>query len=93
MKELLEMMDKKEDMMSDEKVQAKKEILQELIAMADGGERDGIMDGLSKITVAAKDQEGLKEGMEKASEMMDDMPEMMDEKYEEMDDEDDEMDY
>lgn len=39
-----------------------------------GGEEDAM--GLQKVTVAAKDKEGLKEGLEKAEDVLEGMPEM-----------------
>jgi hypothetical protein len=39
-----------------------------------GGEEDAA--GLQKVTVAAKDKEGLKQGLEKAEDVLEDMPEL-----------------
>lgn len=70
MKELMEMLKKKKkskEMSKD--MSHKMEILEQLKAMASEmmGEDLG---GLKKVTVAAKDQEGLEEGLEKAKELL-----------------------
>ena len=75
----------------DMKKEAKMKMLQELKKMATemmGGELKGKMDGIKKVTVAAKDDASLKKGLEKAGEMVEgkemDPMKMMEESSEEM---------
>ena len=84
------------DPMMKAKLKAKMDVLQELMAMAEEGETSGLMDDMQKVTVAAPDAEGLKEGLEKAEDMMGSMPEemmsedsMMDDEEEDEEDEED----
>jgi len=65
-------MDKKDKKMSMDKL-AKMDLLKSLRKMAmdminEGGEEE--MDSLKKVTVAAKDEEGLKAGLEKAEDIL-----------------------
>lgn len=78
------MENKKKDM-SMEKL-AKMDMLKALRKMAmdmiqEGGE--GEEETLQKVTVAAKDKEGLKKGLEKAEDVLESMPEAEDESEEE----------
>jgi hypothetical protein len=98
----------KEEMSMDKK--AKLDLLKSLRKMAMGlihegmGEDDMELDGMKKVTVAAKDSEGLKKGLEKAEDILEDMPldskesedsddmeELAEESSEEMSDESDEI--
>lgn len=74
MRKLMDMMKQHQDQMSDKDVQAKLEVLKELIEMADGKEGQDYKDGLDKVTVAAPDKQGLKEGLKKAQDMLEKMP-------------------
>lgn len=74
-------MDKKEKKMSMDKM-AKMDLLKSLRKMAmdminEGGEEE--MDSLKKVTVAAKDEEGLKAGLEKAEDILESKMESEDE--------------
>lgn len=71
-------MDKKDKKMSMDKL-AKMDLLKGLRKMAmdmirEGGE-EGEMDAMQKVTVAAKDKEGLKAGLEKAEDVLEGMDE------------------
>lgn len=100
MKDLLKalMMDKMEsDEMDPRMVEAKLEVLKELLGMANESAGKDIASGMQKLTVMAPDKEGLMEGMEKAEEVVENvdeemMPEDMVKKLSE-DDEDEEEDY
>lgn len=76
MEELMKMLAKKknsEGKMSDEEIQAKMDVIKELLEMADGemGHRvKSGMDSMNKITVAAPDAESLEAGLEKAQDLI-----------------------
>jgi hypothetical protein len=55
---------------------AKMSILKELRKMAMDDMGEGLKSGLKKVTVAAPDEKGLKEGLEKAEDIVEDMPMM-----------------
>ena len=78
MKELMDLMEgkgKKEKKMGKMDVSAKMDSLKELHKiMMDKAGKD-IAYGLQKITVMAKDKEGLEKGLEKAKELLEKMPE------------------
>lgn len=78
MKALMDLMEgkgKKEKKMGEMDVSAKMGSLKELHKiMMDKAGKD-IADGLQKITVMAKDKEGLEKGLEKAKELLEKMPE------------------
>lgn len=68
-----------------DKVMAKREILQALRQMASELMGEDMEAGMKQVSVAAPDKEGLMEGMEKAEEVVEEMPEMdmeKDESYE-----------
>lgn len=74
MKDLEKMLMKKKSSgeMSKEEIQAKMEVLQELMEMCQqkmGSDVKNGMDEMQKVTVAAPDQESLLEGLEKAHEI------------------------
>lgn len=72
MKELMELMKKKKEKsgkMSDSYKSAKMSMLDALKSEMSGMMADD-MKGLKKVTVAAKDEQGLKEGLEKAEDMI-----------------------
>lgn len=82
MKKMLEemMAESKPKEMSEKDIQAKKEMLMELLGLADGELKSRSKKGLDdhkamKVAVMAKDKEGLKEGLEKAEEVLEQMPE------------------
>ena len=81
MKEMMQMLsDEPKPEMTDARKQAKMEVLRELMEMAMSQEGDELMEGLqgmNKVTVAAKDEEGLMEGLDKAEEVVEEMPEDM----------------
>lgn len=87
MKKMMEMAKDKKSGLDKKEIQAKIDVLQELMDMADGAEGDSIMDGLQKVTVAAKDKEGLKQGLEKAEEVLEGSEEMEEEDMEESENE------
>lgn len=69
MKKVMKMMDeKKSSKMSANDIQAKKDILKELLGMADEAMKGKLGEGMKgmKVSVMAKDEEGLEEGLEKA---------------------------
>lgn len=79
MKELSEMLkNKKKDKKMSKSMEDKMEILQQLKEMASGMIGSDLSE-LKKITVAAKDTDGLKKGLEKAEEMLGDDEESEDE--------------
>jgi len=83
-KELLMKKAKEGKTISPEKAKEKMSVLDELSSMM-GGEMADKLKGMKKVTVAAKDSEGLKAGLEKAEEVIEDSEEMEDEKdYSEM---------
>lgn len=71
MKKMLEelMKSKQKSPMSGEYKEAKGSVLKELMKAMDGLMLDDVK-GLKKVTVAAKDDEGLKAGLEKAEDMV-----------------------
>lgn len=82
MKDLAKMlMSKKDSSKMDEKsIQAKMDVLQELMDMCKEQMSSKVksgMDEMRKVTVAAPTQEGLEEGLEKAQELTEEMPEEM----------------
>lgn len=77
MLKMLEGKFKKSDMSPEEK-DAKKSVLGDLVKEMNGMAANSIK-GLKKVTVAAKDNEGLKEGLEKAEDMVEKKDEMMSE--------------
>ena len=86
MKEMLEkmMMKKaskgKEDKMSEMEVEAKMDVLKELLGLAQtemGSRVKSGMDEMQKVTVAAPDKESLLKGLGKAEEITEEMPESM----------------
>lgn len=86
-------------MKPDMKSEAKLKMLERMKKMATemmGGEMKNKLDGMKKVTVAAEDTEGLKEGLEKAEELVEKDPmEMMAEEMpgeEEMEESESEMD-
>lgn len=81
-KELLMKKAKEGKTISPEKAKEKMSVLDELTGMM-GGEMADKLKGMKKVTVAAKDSEGLKEGLEKAEEVLEDSEEM--EESEDMD--------
>lgn len=72
MKELMKMLSDKEESseMSDNDIEAKMDVLKELLKLASGHAGQDIVGKLKKVTVAAPDDKGLKEGLKKAGEMM-----------------------
>jgi len=77
-KELLMKKAKEGKMISPDKAKQKMSVLDELDDMM-GGEMASKMKGLKKVTVAAKDDEGLLEGLDKAEEVIEDSAEESDE--------------
>ena len=77
MKQMMEMLSKKDESkeMSQEDIQAKMDVLQELLEFASKHAGDDIVGKLKKVTVAAPSEQGLKEGLVKAQDMVEDMPE------------------
>lgn len=68
--------------MDKEHLIALRDVLDELISMSSEEAKKGVkagMDGLQKVTVAAPDQEGLEEGLEKAQDLMESVPELKEE--------------
>jgi uncharacterized phage infection (PIP) family protein YhgE len=68
----------KQGEMSKEDVQAKMDVLHELLQMAHdamGGKVKHGMDEMQKVSVMAPDQKGIKEGLAKAAGMMEESPE------------------
>lgn len=78
MLKMLEDKFKKSDMSPEEK-DAKKSVLGDLVKEMNGMVANSIK-GLKKVTVAAKDNEGLKEGLEKAEDMVEKKDDVMSEK-------------
>jgi hypothetical protein len=64
-------------------IQAKIDVLKELLEMSSRQAGDNVIGGLKKVTVAAPDEEGLKQGLQKAEDMVEEMPEGMDEEMSE----------
>jgi hypothetical protein len=69
-------------MLNPEQAKAKMDVLEELMGLAEEGMGDKLR-GLKKVTVAAPDKEGLKEGLEKAENILESSEEMSDEDEEE----------
>lgn len=63
---LLKLKSNKEHPMGNLEKQAKASVLEELLSQANSS----LSSGLKKVTVAAKDKEGLKEGLKKAEELL-----------------------
>jgi len=83
-KDLEKMLMSKKDKgaMSEKSMQAKMEVLQELLQMAQeamGSKVKGGMDEMQKVSVMAPDQEGLKKGLEIAEEIAENSEEMPEE--------------
>lgn len=79
MKKMMAMMDEKRpSKMSANDIQAKKDILKELLGMADEAMKGKLGEGMKgmKVSVMAKDEEGLKEGLEKAEDLVESRQEM-----------------
>lgn len=91
MKKMMEMLEEKgeaspADLESPE-VKSKLDILQDLKAMMEDILKGDVEKGLKKVTVAAKDEESLKEGLDKAKEVVEEMPKMEEEVDEESEEE------
>lgn len=89
MKDLEKMLMSKKDKskMSDQEVQAKMDVLMELMEMAKdalGSKVKSGMDEMQKVSVSAPDKESLEEGLEKAQELVEKSPDMMMEEKEEL---------
>lgn len=82
MQKMMDMMEsKKPSKMSEQDIQAKKDVLKELLQMADEALRGKSSKGLDelkgmKVSVMAKDPKSLKEGLEKAEELVEGQEEM-----------------
>jgi len=79
MKKMMAMMDEKRpSKMSANDIQAKKDILKELLGMADEAMKGKLGEGMKgmKVSVMAKDPESMKEGLEKAEELVGDRQDM-----------------
>lgn len=91
MKEMMEemMSSGKPKQMSEKDIASKMDVLRELLGLADAEIKGRSKSGLDqaramKVSVMAKDKEGLKEGLEKAEEVLEgEMPEEMEEGSEE----------
>lgn len=90
MKNLEKMLMSKNDKngkMSEQEIQAKMDVLMELMDMAKqalGSKVKSGMDEMQKVSVMAPDKEGLEEGLDKAQEILESSPHMMEESKEEM---------
>lgn len=73
-KMMMKMMNKEDDG-GDLKKDAKLSVLKELRKMASDMMGEDLKGGFKKVTVAAPDKEGLKEGLDKAKSLMGEMPE------------------
>lgn len=73
MKELLKKLSSKDEggEMSENDIQAKMDVLKELLGMASKEAGSDIVGRLKKVTVAAPDDKGIKQGLKKASQMID----------------------
>lgn len=80
MKDMMKLMDKKGGQeMSEQEVQAKMDVVQELLQMAQeamGSRVKHDMDEMQKVSVAAPDKESLLEGLEMAQDVAEESPEM-----------------
>lgn len=79
MKDIKEMMTAmsnkdKETSLSKQEIQAKIDVLKELLDMASHKAGEDVIGGLKKVTVAAPDKAGLEKGLDKAKELTSDMP-------------------
>lgn len=77
MEKMMKMMDqKKSEKMSDQDISAKKDVLQELLAMCNeelkGRTKSGL-DGMKKVSVMSDTADGLTQGLEKAHEISQDL--------------------
>lgn len=80
LKDLMSMGDEPSEEKSPEdmaKMKAKMEVIEELRQMAADMMGEGLKNGMSKVTVAADDEEGLKEGLEMAEDVVEEGPEAM----------------
>lgn len=80
MKDLKELM-KKKAMKGEFMDEKKRSVMHELLNEMDEMANESLTKGMKKVTVAAKDEEGLKAGLEKAEEMVEEK--MGEEEYEE----------
>lgn len=81
MEQLMEMLSEKKEGKkgSDERdLQAKMDVLDELRQIAEDQMGEEMLDGMKSVKVMAKDEEGLKSGLEKAQDLVGDMDEMSD---------------
>lgn len=89
MKDLMEMLSKKKkSKKSDKDKDAKMEVLQNLHKLASEMMGGDMLGEMKKVTVAAQDQEGLQEGLDKAKSLLGGMPQEMPEMEKEEDEED-----
>jgi len=76
MKDLMKMLAEKDDSMegqgelSPEMIQAKIDVLQELLQEATMSTEQSMMDGMQKVEVMAPDEQGLEEGLEMAEKVV-----------------------
>ena len=78
MKDLMKMIMKNKggaEEMSPEKIQAKMDVIQELLDMAGESQGKGLAGKLQKVSVMAPDKESLLEGMDKAQDIVEEAPE------------------
>ena len=74
-KELIAQKLKKKEIMGDQKKKAHEEMIDSLGSMADEAMKDDLhKHKMEKVTVMAKDKEGLKSGLEKAEDILENMP-------------------
>lgn len=103
MKDLMKLLEKKGmKPESEDKKMAKREVIEDLIAAMSemiGDDMEApmsempMMDKMQKVTVAAPDEEGLEEGLDKAREIVDMMPESDEMSDYDMEEEDEEDEY
>lgn len=98
MKELMQMLEQEGSMegqgeLSPEMIQAKIDVLQELLQEATMSTEQSMMDGMQKVEVMAPDAEGLEMGLEKAEEIVEGGGAPMVSPEDLEDDEEDEDDY
>lgn len=76
MSEMMKMLSMKDEgkEMSEQDIQAKMDVLKELLQFASKHAGDDIVGKLKQVTVAAPSEEGLEEGLDKAKEMVEEMP-------------------
>lgn len=81
LKDLMSLLEEKMDKkpMNEKCIRAKMDVLEELIGKASDKAGDSITGDLQKVTVAAKDKQGLEKGLEKAQEMVEKVPQMKEE--------------